>query len=172
MDINMLLSGLDISDIKNQVKEIIKMVKTENELVKLIDNEDNIYILLDIKSDDIIAYRITTGVIKIQEKNFIEIKRTLGKWNLSDLKNLIGDGAAPIESTLKRLMPIINGFNSLIKLNKTDNEKRVSIQLDIKDNDVVAYQVVLSVFEVETKNKLVVNRILDKYNLNEFLKNK
>jgi hypothetical protein len=72
-------------------------------------------------------------------------------------------------------MPIINGFNSLIKL--FPNEKRVSIQLDITNDDIIAYQIVLAIyttkvneFQTDEKNVLVVNRILGKYNLNEYLK--
>lgn len=169
MDLKMLMSGIDFSEIENHLKEVIEMVKEENKKVSLLPNEDKIYILLDIKQNDIIAYKITTGAINISEKNYLEIKRTLGKWSLKDLKNLVGEGAIPIENTLKRLLPIIYGFNSLIKLEK--NEKRVSIQLDIKDQNVIAYQVVLGIVESDSKeNILIVKRILGKYDLQEYLK--
>ena len=170
MDFKMLLHGIDLEGIENQLKEIIELVKAENKNVSLLQGEDNIYILLDIKKDDVIAYRVTTGITEIENKKYIEVKRTLGKWNLNDLKTLIGEeGSKPIESTLKKLLPIVDGFITLTKLHK--NEKKISIQLDIKEKDVTAYQIVLAIFgEKETGLKLVVNRILGKYDLNEYIK--
>lgn len=168
MDIQMLLSGIDMSEISNHLKEVINLVKTENALIKFEATEDKVYILLDISKNDVIAYRVTTGVCEIENKKRMEIKRTLGKWSLNDLKTLIGEGALPVENTLKRLLPIIAGFISLTKLEK--HEKKVSIQLDITDTDINAYQIVLAIVKVEEKNKLFVSRVLGKYSLNEYLK--
>lgn len=168
MDLKMLLSGIDLDGMQTHLKEIIEMVKNENKNVTLLEGENNVYILLDVKKEDVIIYRITTGIIKIDEKNYLEIKRTLGKWGLSDLKNLIGEGSSSIENKLRKILPIVNGVISLIKLK--ENEKRVSIQLDIKGDDIKAYQVVLGVYgKKETGLNLVVNRVLEKYNLNEYI---
>lgn len=169
MDLKMLLAGIDISEIESHIKEVIDLVKNENAITKLNDCEDKVYILLDIRSNDIIAYRVTTGVIKLAEKNYIEIKRTLGKWALNELKNLIGEGSLPVENTLRKILPIINGFISLTKLEK--DEKRISIQIDITGNDITSYLIALGIItDNENKNRLVVNRILGKYNLNEYIK--
>lgn len=169
MDIKMLLSGIDLSDIENHLKEVINLVRNANKNVQLLEGEDSVYILLDIKKDDIVAYRVTTGITKIEDKCFLEIKRTLGKWGMNDLQNLIGEqGSSKIEGTLRKILPIIFGFISLIKLHK--NEKKISIQIDVSENDITAYQIALGIFINETEDKLVVNRILAKYNLSEYIK--
>ena len=168
MDLKMLMSGIDFSEIENHLKEVVQLVKSENEKIKVLDSSDKIYIILDIKEKDIIAHRVVCSPIKINDKKYLQIKETLGKWNLLDLKNLIGEGSLPIENTLKRILPIIHGFNSLIKL--LENEKRISIQMDIKENDIIAYQVALAVLTLEGKNIAIVNRVLGKYNLNDYIK--
>lgn len=165
----MLLHGIDLTEIENHLKEVVNLVYTENQNVKLNIDEDNVYILLDIHKNDITAYRVTSGIIVVNEKPFIEIKRTLGKWSINDLKNLIGvNESDKVINTIKKILPIVNGFISLIKLKEF--ERKISIQIHITKDEIIAYQIALAIIENNEKNVLVVNRILDKYKLSDYLK--
>lgn len=169
MDIRALLSTIDLTEIENHVKQIIDLVKEENKNVILLPGEENVYIQLDILKDDILAYRVVTGKLIIDGNNFMEIKRTIGKWNLSNLKNLIGEAESlPIINLLKKFIPLMNGHLSLIKL--LTDEKKVLIQIKITDDEIIAYQTIVAVKNIEGKNKLFVTRVLGKYNLKEYIK--
>lgn len=169
MDLSLILQGVDLGEIENHVKEIISLVKEENKKVVLLPGENNVVIQLDIKKDDIIAYRVTTGTITINDKQFVEVKRTIGKWNLNDLNKLIGDNeSVPILGTLKKFLPIMEGYLSLTKFH--GNEKRVLLQVKITDTEIIAYQIIVAVEKIGEENKLYVSRVLGKYNLKDYLK--
>lgn len=176
MDFKTLMIGTDISEIGNQLKEVIGMVKEENNKVQLEKGEDRVYIFLDIKHKDIIAYRMAVGILQTVDyknepvKSFAWLKRSIGKYTLEDIKNLVpGQDVSGIERTVRRVMPLIYGMNQLIRLTK--DEKKVMIQLDISDTDIIAYQIVTAVIEPEPQSyQLVISRVLGKHNLNDYLK--
>lgn len=175
MDLKTMMATIDISNINSQLKEVIDMVKDENSKVVLNDGEDRVYILLDIKQKDITAYRVTMGVdtFPLKEnltKQYNTVKRTIGKYTLQDMKNLVpGEDLSGIESTIRRVMPLIYGMNSLIRL--IGNEKKVMIQLDISDTDIIAYQVVTAIIEKKpTDFYLVISRVLGQHILSEYIK--
>lgn len=168
MDFKTFFAGFDLTEIGNQIKDIVTAVKEVNAQIELLPGEDHIYVLLDVQPKDIIAYRVATGASTSSAtgKKYLEIKRTIGKYNLEHLRNLTKDiDTSKMESIIRRVNPLLYGANQLIPISK--DEKKVQIQLDFVNDDIIAYQVVMKIFE----EKLIVSRVLGKWNLMDMVKN-
>lgn len=162
MDISQFVSAVDIGEIEDQIKIICDLAIDENKKVELLPGETSCRLILDVQPKDVFCYRVTLS--EIPDKK-IFIPRTIGKYSLQDLKNILpGQDDKRVEGKIRKILPVLSAANGMIPLKK--GEMKVQLMLNIQAETIKGYQIIVGVED----EKLYISRIINEIDLNEYIK--